>query len=282
MKLEKINEKDTAVLKRLSSREVILNFPEHRYVSEYKNILNVIEGIKVDNLKYRIGTIINLNYNKEDLFKVNYIEKNTSLSNTYSLLNTKLTKASKYIFPLLKMNGDISNNKSFLWKTNFINCYIGTFEDGITDRIYLVYRFSGQLDYIEFEKKLESIPTFLDKIDLDLYHVMYIFNIKDKDYYNYSCFKKGNYSLFSEDYKERILNFHFDLQKMSKDLLFDTNLYGVLYKTPKRKIFLERLVDDKNFDDNLEYESVIDNKELYNSNIEIIKPMKKLINTEFN
>lgn len=281
MKIEKINNTESAVLKQISSREVILGFPENRYVSEYKDILNTIEGIKVDNLKYRLGMVINLNENKEILFKVNHIEKNSSLPNTYSLLNTKLTKSSKYILPLLKMHGDISNNKSFLWKSNFINCYIGTLEDGITDRIYLVYRFSGDLEYTQFEKKLESIPTFLDKVDLDLYHVMYIFNIKDKDYYNYSCFKKGNYSLFSEDYKERILNFHFDLVKMDKESIYNTNLYGVLYKTAKRKLYLENVTGEKFEDDNLEYESVIDSKELYNPNIEIIKPMKKII-TEFN
>lgn len=232
-------------LKAISSREIIVQVPNFITIKPEKTSKGNITKITVDDFVIELGTILYLNspttYGKIP-FKVNYIEID---SGRYHLLCTKLTKTSKYLLPLLYQKNVFESRTSMLWETNFINCYTGTREEGYMKHLYAIYRFSGDTRYTTFEGKLMKHSYFSRKIDLDKYHVMYVFEIPQNELYEYYCFISGNYSKFSEEYKHKILKFSINPAVTPVSTVPSHPLYGVLYKTEKRRLQVEEYVNCK-------------------------------------
>tara|TARA_R110002012_G_scaffold118547_1_gene267403 strand:- start:302 stop:802 length:501 start_codon:yes stop_codon:yes gene_type:complete len=112
------------------------------------------------------------------------------------------TKSHTYILPMLSYYIDIR-------KRNLVNTYIGAREYPEHDNhIFLLYKFQGTKNFIEYEDYLENNLLFNSKYDPDENHVMFIFNVP-KDYQPiYDLYKSGKYSEFFDDYKIQIFKFH--------------------------------------------------------------------------
>ena len=94
-------------------------------------------------------------------------------------------------------------------KVQLVNTFIGSEEyDGYDNHIFLLYRYTGNPRFIEYEDYLEHTSLFVAKYDPDKYHVMFIFNVPSAYQEVYDLFKKGKYSKFPQLYKIRILDFH--------------------------------------------------------------------------
>lgn len=240
----KLSEKESMTLKAISSREIVVQVPNFITIKTQKDSKNRVTSLIVDDFVIELGKILYLNrptsYGKIP-FKVNYIEMNKN-TGKYSLLCTKLTKTSKYLMPLLYQKNVFESRTSMLWETNFINCYTGTREEGYMKHLYAIYRFSGDTRYTTFEGKLMKHAYFSRKIDLDKYHVMYVFEIPQNELYEYYCFISGNYSKFSEEYKHKIIKFCINPAVTPISTVPSHPLYGVLYKTEKRKNEVEDYV----------------------------------------
>ena len=267
----KLNEKESLIFKAISSREVSVQVPNLITIKTQKDSKNQVISLTIDDFIIELGKILYLNsptvYGKIP-FKVNYIELNES-TKKYSLLCTKLTKTSKYLMPLLYQKNVFESRTSMLWETNFINCYTGTREEGYMKHLYVVYRFSGDTHYTTFESKLLKHPYFTRRIDVDKYHVMYVFTISQLELYEYHCFISGKYSRFSEEYKHKIIKFCINPAVTPMSTIPDTPLWGVLYKTEKRRKQVEDYVDCK-LPEDAELESIpYEHEETYFGDIEI-------------
>lgn len=151
----------------------------------------------------------------------------------------KLGDANKswtYVLPMLgKSWKDFRNIGNMLPKSMFVNAFIGdeTIEDSYNNCIFLLYKFSGDPVYLDFEKSfLMSHPNFVHCYEPDKYHTMYVFTIADEYIIEYDKFLKGKYSTFSDTYKKHILKFH---DKEPNSLLED-----ILYKREKAFINSEK------------------------------------------
>lgn len=246
-------------------RNVTLHYHLLSSIKEDKNENNEIVSVTIGDRKFSLGDIIKINAikNREIPFKINKIEKGI----TYTFYSSVLTKASRLIFPMLKVTKE--NKDYFRYKENFINCYVGTIDTGYMDSIYLVYRFIPTAEYLKFEKNLQKHPLYDRTIDLDNYHVMYVFNMTDRQKKIFELFKKGKYSKFPDDYKKTVLSFNIGNQLLSTEDIYRTITYGILYKTKLQKKRIEDKIDLK-LSEKQEYYSIpIEKEEVYNGDIEI-------------
>ena len=113
-----------------------------------------------------------------------------------------------YVLPMLGKK--VAEFKSkYLPGNQFVNAFIGDVErPDLKDCILLLYKFSGHKDFIEFEKRLQSRPGFVEKYEPDHLHTMYVFKVPDVYLPQYDLFKRSLYSKFSKEFKEHIANFH--------------------------------------------------------------------------
>ena len=205
--------------------------------------------------KIGLGNVIKIGKNK-DPYKINTIKAIGPSNNvTYELSIAKRTKASLFILPMLP-----GNRAKYYFDTRLLNCFIGTHKH--KNVIALLYRFSAEQDFIQFEKMLMGLDYYMESEDLSKRTVLYTFKIPDDHLENYTFFIDGKYSEFLEKYKVRILRFH-NSGKSS-------TLGKILYKDPTRKEELEKLLElnieiDKNAElysiPNLEEETL--NLEVY-------------------
>jgi len=211
---------------------------------------------------------INLNKTKYKLTNIKKIKATANKPAYYKLItNNGLTKTFNFIMPLL---GD--NRAFFKFSTQFVNAFIGYEPYGdYGDSIYLLYRFSGQLDYIKFEEQLMEHPWYKETVDVDKYQVLYQFDIPEEHKKDVNLLIKGKYSSVSVSTKERILRFHnsretstlgqilskspIRKESLEKDLLLDTpipedvDLYSVFYHGDE--IFRNHLrLDNSKLDNN--------------------------------
>lgn len=271
--MESVVELDTGkklIINCISAREVSVRHHSLTNVEyETSNDGNII-SITFDNYKICIGDIIYTKINgvKNKPFKILYIKESVR-DNTYLLYSTILTKASRWIMPMLRTDNQTQTSMRF--RNNFVNCYVGTESEGYMNNIYLVYRFSGSVEFIKFEKELKNHIKFYKSIDLDHQHTMYIFDMNEEDKLNFNRFKRGEYSKFTSKYKKQILNFTINPVDTNISKIEDTITYGVLYKTETQKKRIEDLIGQK-LDPSLEYYSIpVEDEELYTGDIEIPK-----------
>lgn len=175
-------------------------------------------------------------------YKVNIIEEKVINGRTMYLLSTaKKTKSSTFLFPML--GGKKSN---FFWDRLFMNCFIAT--DKATTCIALLYRWSGDPMFIQFEKTLSEFPNFRKTYDPDTQTVMFVFDIPTEYEDDYTEFLKGGYSRLSHNYKKRILDFH--------GLDRNSEIAQILYRDERRRQRLNFKLGIK-LNDNAELLSII-------------------------
>ena len=190
----------------MSAREIILRFHMLSTVKEERDESGNITKLNIDGYNVSLDEILYLRLFDKYVrpFKTLFIRKSKQ-GNAYVLNSTIPTKASRFIMPMLRMKDETQT--TFKYGSHFINCYVGTSDEGYMDNIYLVYRYSGTPEYAKFEEYLRNHELFEEQIDLDHQQVMYRFSMTSEDKNNYEKFKSGQYSKFSEDYKKKILSF---------------------------------------------------------------------------
>lgn len=141
-------------------------------------------------------------------------------------------KSYTYVLPMLGLSIKQFYEVSFP-KANFLNAFIGDDSKGLRDNcVLLLYKFSGKLDYIDFENKLREHPEFQASYEPDKRHTMYVFTVPVKYQEEYNKVIEGKYSHLSEEYKSHILQFH--------NIDAASSVYEVLYKKEPAFIRLEQ------------------------------------------
>lgn len=162
-------------------------------------------------------------------YRINMIkEVGTSNNRSYEMSIAKRTKASLFVLPMLP-----GQRATYFFDRNMINCFIGT--DKHENVIALLYRFSGDIEFVRFEDMLKNLDYFIESIDPTNRTVLYVFSVPEEHEHNYQMFLEGKYSHFDPDYKTRILRFH----NSGKD----STLGQILYRTKNRKKQLERALE---------------------------------------
>ena len=254
----------------ISSREVRL---QHHPLSEVTEVLNKegeIESVRIDDYDLLNTSMLNIKLfdSKIRPFKIQHIKRSRK-ENSYTLFSTKLTKATKWIMPMLRITNETRTSMKF--DSHFINCYVGTKDTGYMNEIYLIYRFSGEMNYKVFEEGLKHHVLFDRMIDLDHQHVMYVFSMNQEQCNIFELFKQGKYSKFPDNYKNKILNFNINPALINPKNIRETADYGILYKTSKQRKVIEDLTGTS-IDKKLELYSIPEEKEeMYTGDIEIEK-----------
>ena len=213
-----------------------------------------ITALEGQNVNIPLGLISEFNKIYYKINSINKVWKKEILY--YDLVTAKRTKSSTFILPMLG-----GERRLFFWKKLFMNAFVGI-EDK-RDCIVLLYKFSTDPLFLKFEKVLKKFKCFSEKINIDPYHVLFIFDIPKEHLKNYKKLKQGKYSEISEEYKFQILEFH--------DLDIADQVAQVLWKSEKRRKIMERILD-ATIDPSYELLTAIDfNKEIYDLEIYEIK-----------
>lgn len=200
---------------------------------EGKNIKQLdIDGFILE--KNKIITVKNQQYNIQSItYHSGYNEKGELMEygEGYYLFTQVLTKSFKYVMPVLGLN------KFNHWRCNqeFCNCFVGIEGNEVYgDTIYLLYRFNGNKEFIDFERKLMDHPLYRGNINVDKYHILYKFDISEKYKPDVDKILQGKYSYVSEEYKERIRYFHNGDSEENMDII-----EGVITRSNVRRVKLE-------------------------------------------
>ena len=195
-----------------------------------------------------ITTGISTEFNKF-MYKINHINKVTQNKTLfYDLSTAKRTKSSTFTVPMLG-----GERRLFLWNKLFMNAFVGI--EDTRDCIVLLYKFSMDPLFLKFEKALKKFRWFKEKIDVDPYHVLFIFDVPKNHLKNYFKLKEGKYSEMCEEYKFQILEFHnFDASNQ---------VAHVLWKSDKRRRAMEKTLDAEINPDSELLTAIDFDKELY-------------------
>lgn len=153
-------------------------------------------------------------------FKVNKIFQGVvgSKITHYSLMNATLNTSSIFMLPFLG-----GSRKLYLWDSLFINAFIGTCPEDTGKVLALLYRFSGEQLFLKFENALCSFRNFIKKVDVDSYHVLFIFDVPSSASKSYEMFVQSKYSEIDDIWKLKILEFHgFDIDGTTGKILFQS------------------------------------------------------------
>lgn len=114
------------------------------------------------------------------------------------------SKSFSFILPILDYW-----DSSFLVNDNLTGCFIGD-EDypELKNHIFLLYKFSGDKWFLNFEEQLQDCDYFVTQYEPDKFHTMFVYDIPVHQQINYDYIKDGKYSKISDSYKQRIIEFH--------------------------------------------------------------------------
>lgn len=149
-----------------------------------------------------VGSVITVE--KKSKYKIDKILKmeGVSVPGYYLIMHT-LTKSFQLIMPFLG-----GTRKSYRWRNNFCNCFIGKESDGdYASSIYLLYQWVSDMEYIKFEKGLMQHKWYVGTENPDKHHIMYEFALP-KEHEDIAKILKGDYSLISPKGKAQILKFN--------------------------------------------------------------------------
>ena len=121
-------------------------------------------------------------------------------------------------------------DKNLVFYNRLVNCFIASEE--YTDKIILVYRWDNGSLYSKFKEALKQFRNFIKLDDINNEFSIFTFDVPKKYLKDYQNFLDGKYSKFSDEYKQRVLNFN-DSNKQS-------SLGQILYQDPKRRKRMER------------------------------------------
>lgn len=187
---------------------------------------NIVSLAMPDNYFIAVGDTIKIKNEPYKVNIINKIEKNNVI--TYHLKTAERTKTSIFILPMLSGNRNL-----FLYDTHLINAFIGV--EDIQDHLVLLYRWSEDPLFAKFDLALKKFPTFVKAYDPDPNHTVYVFKIPKKHIKNFVLFKEGKYSELDDNYKLKILDFHY--------MTADSALAKILFKSYERKAQLEKKLD---------------------------------------
>lgn len=213
-----------------NEREFIISDPK----AEIKTIIKLgkIVALDIGGPIFRIG---DLWLHKKAPYKIFSIERNQTSYGTmnYTLSIAPNTKSNIFILPMLG-----GTRRDYLYDKNYINCYLAS-QDVYKeyDKIILSYRFSGSMEFKNFEDLIGNHPLYDSEYEPDKYHINYVFNIPEEEKENYRYFLDGKYSKFTEDYKKKILAFHSFAPSGATG--------GILYKSKERREALINSLYDK-------------------------------------
>ena len=172
-----------------------------------------------------------------------------------------LNKSYTYILPMLSTEIDIV-------KQNLKNVFIGDeSKKDYDNHIFLLYKFSGDKKFLEYEDYLKNTHLFIDAYDPDDQHVMFVFDVPAFYQSDYDLYKKGKYSEMNYDYKVIIFAFHDIMDHNHK-------VAKVLFKHQDLKEELEDRIGAE-IPKGSEVSSVPDlNREIYREHMKVNNPLK--------
>lgn len=131
-----------------------------------------------------------------------------------------LNRSYGYILPLLDFDSD------FVINSQFRGCFVGD-EDypELDNHIFLLYEFSGQSWFLNFEKDLKDKDLFITSYDPDKKHAMYVYEPQSEFLQDYKLIKESKYSEISKNAKAQIISFYKEVYPKSVKHIED-----VLYK----------------------------------------------------
>tara|TARA_R100000742_G_C4242598_1_gene62037 strand:- start:8 stop:772 length:765 start_codon:yes stop_codon:yes gene_type:complete len=200
--------------------------------------ITALEG--EDGLHLNTGMTLKVQKFKYIINKIEARRNNNVLS--YVCSTDKRNKISFYILPMLA-----ERRNMFFWDTLLMNAFVGYAD--VRDVICVLFRFSGDPLFLKFEQAVTQFSNYKGKVDVDSYHVMFVFDVPSQHKRSWNKLKLGKYSELSRKYKERILDFH----GMTKH----SSIGQVLYKSAKRRKYLEDLLNAP-IDENSELLTAID------------------------
>jgi len=179
------------------------------------------------------------------------------------LRKMKKTKSYSYILPMLR--DEIPGIKRS--QSQLENVFIGDESYPFLDNnIFLLYEFTGEMWFLEFEEWAKQSPLHELTEDKDKFHVMMVFKVPEQYKEDFQKFKESKYSQMSEEYKEQIKKFH--------ALHNDHPIIDVLYRREKAYTLLEEKLNAK-IPRDLEASSVLNIKdEIYDESMKTPDPMK--------
>lgn len=146
---------------------------------------------------------------------------------------------------------------NFFITKNFENCYMGDANrPQLGRKIFLLYRYQMTVDFTKFERKLELIPEFNTDYDYgNDRKVMYVFDIPSEHEGDFKHFLNGEYSKFSDEYKQKIIKF-WNIKDES------SNFYGVLYANDAAKDYI-KFKESDTYVDGEYWPKPVQTKEIY-------------------
>jgi hypothetical protein len=153
-----------------------------------------------------------------------------------------------YLLPFLHNNGKL-NCENFFSKSdiNFpVNHFVNVFNkceefSELDQHLFLLYKFSPNPIFQNFESKLSYLPEFVQAYDPDKYHRMFVFKLDDEYIDAIQKFREGKFSKIKERHKDIIMKFH----RLDPDLYLRksddnrNNISGTLYKQQWKKTQIE-------------------------------------------
>lgn len=214
-----MNDKSHIILMKGSSRVIVLrSSTKPKEITERNEIVELI----LDDYSVKVGENVTVHKQK---FKVNKIRKGFKYSDgrfEYNLHSSIITKSSYFLMPMLG-----GTRSDFLWNTNFVNCFYKR-ENSDKEMLYVLYRFSGDKLFLDFEEDIKSHPFYISSEEVDKYQTLITFEIEDKEIFQ--IFKNGKYSHFPQKYKDAILEFHPGNNAIKRILYKDKKLKEVIEK----------------------------------------------------
>lgn len=150
----------------------------------------------------------------------------------------RYNKSKTYLLPLLseQVNLDIRYAK------DLINTYIFDNNNKYKDCIFILHRVTiSSKEFTLYENKLLNSDLFIDLIDIDSQHSVYIFKFPEDYLYEYNKFKQGKYSEFGEDAKDLILSYWTSIHRNNISAVnFLLKLKQILHKDDKLRLQMQK------------------------------------------
>lgn len=121
------------------------------------------------------------------------------------LEKVKKTKSYSYVLPMLmKAVPGLKGSQQQLR-----NVFIGDENYPYLDKhIFLLYGFTGERWFLEFEDMIKTTPHHELIEDKDKLHVMMVFKVPEEHLKDYTFFKESKFSKMSLEYKQQLKTFH--------------------------------------------------------------------------
>lgn len=117
----------------------------------------------------------------------------------------------------------------------FLNTYL--VHDGLHYCWCMLYKFSGKLEFTNYEYELENSPYYIKTVDVDKHHVLYVFNIPTELDDVITTFINGKYSKLPE--RKELIRYLYQ----NFGLPLDSNITKILNRDASIRKKLEEELD---------------------------------------